>query len=408
MAFVASYFDLFVGSGKEAFLLFDIKTVHAPVEYKADGEGSIQAVFSTFDMVDSDGDVLTRAAFTDGQKVPMVWAHDWSRPIGKGVIKTDPKRAIFDGQFFMDTTDGLDAYRTVKAMSDLQEFSWGFRILDAEQETRDGMPVRVITKAEVFEVSPVLVGANRETYTLALKDGLIDLKRRRLSRHQLEAVIATLQALMGEDDAEAEADGEAPDGKAADDDEAKAQWTAAYINNLPDASFAVILPGGETDGEGKTTPRSLRKLPHHGADGKLDMAHLRNAMSREPQADMPDGAHATAHAHLMRHAKDAGIGDAGKGGDLTLSELLARVHADLETTTARVHDLPDEEALAVKDDLGGLLRRLADARSELDAALKRASTTGELSPRELARRFSEIEAINGLVVAAGGPFGRNG
>lgn len=183
--------------------MFDTKMAPSSFELKDDAQGKIEAVFSTFGVVDSDGDVLTREAFTDGQRVPLVWAHDWSRPIGKGVVKTDPKRAIFSGQFFMDTTDGKNAYQTVKAMSDLQEFSWGFRILDAEQETRDGMPVRVITKAEVFEVSPVLVGANRETYTLALKSGLldmIDLKRRRLSRHQLEAVIATLQALMGDDE----------------------------------------------------------------------------------------------------------------------------------------------------------------------------------------------------------------
>lgn len=380
--------------------MFATKTVTAPVEWKSESEGSISAVFSTFDVVDSDGDVVTRDAFTNGQAVPMVWAHDWSRPIGKGTIRTDPKRAVFDGSFFLDTTAGVDAYRTVKAMGDLQEYSWGFQILDAEQEIRDSLPVRVITKAEVFEVSPVLVGSNRETYTLAIKAGLIDLKRRRLSRHQLEAVIATLQALMGDDEEDGADDPPAGDeGKSAG---AKAEWTAAYINDLPDSAFAVILPGGKKDDEGKTTPRSLRKLPHHNKDGGLDAAHLRNALSREPQADMSASAHQTAQAHLAGHARAEGM-DGGKSADPpALADLLARVQADLETATARIHDLPDDEAYAVKDDLATLVRRLASARSELDATLKRASVTGELSPRELARRFAELEAVHGLAVAANG------
>jgi len=40
-------------------------------------------------------------------------------------------------------------------------------------------------------------------------------------------------------------------------------WDRKYINNLPDIAFALILSGGKKDSEGKTKPRSLRKLPHH-------------------------------------------------------------------------------------------------------------------------------------------------
>ena len=90
----------------------------------------------------------------------------------------------------------------------------------------------------------------------------------------------------------------------------KARWDTAYINDLPDSAFAVILPGGEKDDEGKTVPRSLRKLPHHDASGAVDMAHLRNATSREPQTDMAEAMHARAHAHLMRHADAEGMGKA--------------------------------------------------------------------------------------------------
>lgn len=134
-----------------------------------DTTGALEAVFSTFGVVDSMGDIVERGAIPETQ-VPLVWAHDWTKPIGKGVVRNEPDRAVFSGQFFLDTTSGLDAYNTVKAMGDLQEYSWGLRVNDADYVERDGAQVRVIKRAEIFEVSPVLVGANRMTGTLSLKD----------------------------------------------------------------------------------------------------------------------------------------------------------------------------------------------------------------------------------------------
>ncbi len=61
------------------------------------------------------------------------------------------------------------------------------------------------------------------------------------------------------------------------------QWSTSYINDLPDSAFLLILPGGEKDEDGKTTPRELRKLPYKDKDGKVDLPHLRNAISRANQ-----------------------------------------------------------------------------------------------------------------------------
>jgi len=61
---------------------------------------------------------------------------------------------------------------------------------------------------------------------------------------------------------------------------AEAVWTTAQINDFPDSSFAFISPGGEKDGEGKTTPRGLRHLPYEDASGKVDAAHCANALAR--------------------------------------------------------------------------------------------------------------------------------
>jgi HK97 family phage prohead protease len=102
----------------------------------------------------------------------MTWAHRWDVPVGKGAIMVQEKQAIFDGGFFLETDAGLEAYKTVKAMGALQEWSWGFRVVDAAYEQRDTQFVRLIKRAEVFEVSPVLVGAGVGTYTLGIKSHL--------------------------------------------------------------------------------------------------------------------------------------------------------------------------------------------------------------------------------------------
>lgn len=131
-----------------------------------DDAGAVVARFSSFDEPDREGDILRASAFTNGQSVPMVWAHDWSRPIGKGVIKVGKDSARFEGAFFATPT-AQEARETVKAMGDLQQWSFGFRIT----ETQDNTAIRGydITGLELFEVSPVLVGANANTATLAVK-----------------------------------------------------------------------------------------------------------------------------------------------------------------------------------------------------------------------------------------------
>jgi HK97 family phage prohead protease len=253
--------------------LFLTKHASTPVELKADAAGHIDAVFSTFGVVDSDGDILVREAFTDGQEAPLVWSHDWSRPVGKGVIRTDEKRAIFSGDFFMDTTDGADAYRTVKAMGSLQEFSWGFRILDAEPGDKDGMPVRYITKAELFEVSPVLVGANRETYTLAIKSA--DLKRH-LSRQHMDRIIAViLEALNADEVVEDEDVAPADAGKAL----TPLAFVDAYVAGLSDSDEAALLDErerieallAETRSAGATLDALLKRVDDIGAENPREL-----------------------------------------------------------------------------------------------------------------------------------------
>ena len=155
---------------------FDIKSID--LEIKNDEKGEVAAVFSIFDKVDSDGDIVKAGSIKSGFKsgdVPMVWAHKWDMPIGKGQIEQDDDKATFKGQFFMDTESGKEAYNLVKAMGELQQWSFGFKVDDSEygKFKKDGSDeeedVRFLKGLTVYEVSPVLVGANQETYTMAIK-----------------------------------------------------------------------------------------------------------------------------------------------------------------------------------------------------------------------------------------------
>lgn len=90
-----------------------------------------------------------------------------------------------------------------------------------------------------------------------------------------------------------------------DKDEGKAEWSTAMINDLPDASFLYIAPGGQKDDQGKTTPRSLRYFPVKDADGNVDLPHLRNALARIPQADIPQEAKDAAKAKAQQMLEEA-------------------------------------------------------------------------------------------------------
>tara|TARA_Y100000389_G_scaffold197563_1_gene232401 strand:- start:5257 stop:6420 length:1164 start_codon:yes stop_codon:yes gene_type:complete len=141
-----------------------------------DDSGQVEAVFSLFNSLDSDGDVVVPGAVKSGFKnnqVPMVWSHKWDMPIGKGTIAQDDDKAVFKGEFFMDTESGKEAYNLVKNMGDMQQWSFGYKVNDSEfakADTDNGdTNARYLKDLTVYEVSPVLVGANQDTYTLAIK-----------------------------------------------------------------------------------------------------------------------------------------------------------------------------------------------------------------------------------------------
>lgn len=153
----------------------DSKSVAGRVEVKDADKGTVTAVFSTFNVKDSDGDVTLPGAFEDGADVVIsAYGHkswDGVLPVGLGTIRTTKTEAILDGEFFVDTTAGLDTFRAVKALASkgLGEWSYGYDPVKFSFGEHDGERVRFLEQQKVHEVSPVLLGAGVNTRTLAAK-----------------------------------------------------------------------------------------------------------------------------------------------------------------------------------------------------------------------------------------------
>lgn len=103
----------------------------------------------------------------------------------------------------------------------------------------------------------------------------------------------------------------------------EAVWSTAQVNDLPDSSFAAISPGGEKDSEGKTTPRSLRHLPHHGPGGGIDKPHLNNALSRLSQTNISSEMKSKALSHLKSHQGKQGKQGKSSSTETTVESLVA-------------------------------------------------------------------------------------
>lgn len=76
-------------------------------------------------------------------------------------------------------------------------------------------------------------------------------------------------------------------------------WRRTYVDALPDEAFAVVhvRPDGTR----------ARHLPHHDADGRIDLPHLRSALARLGQVHWEDPVDAEhARRHLRAHHEALG------------------------------------------------------------------------------------------------------
>src|SRR5256885_6339454 len=107
------------------------KCVGAGCQIKDEAQGEITAVVATLGVVDRDGDVILAGSMPPVSRVKLsAYGHDvvmeGAAPVGLGTISPISDKAILHARYFLSTTRGLDAFRTVQELGDDGEFSFGF------------------------------------------------------------------------------------------------------------------------------------------------------------------------------------------------------------------------------------------------------------------------------------------
>lgn len=300
------------------------KNIDAEFKDAAD-DGTFIALASVFNNVDRVGDRVLPGAFkqslrqwrASGKMLPVILAHNWN-DISAHIGYADPKQVRetdkgLEVKAHLDVKESETAKRvhTLMKRGQLTAMSFGYTVPDGGQEL-DSKGVNEVSQIDLHEVGPTLVGANPDAQLQSVKSAVeaeaeetepepksepdeeTELKK---AARDLEREKIADQLSPEPPDEQAVAYGKLLDTvrKLEPDEIAdlqmlldqKAVWSGAYINELPDSAFLYVETGGEKDGDGKTTPRSLRHFPYKDSSGAVDVIHVRNALSRIPQSNLP-------------------------------------------------------------------------------------------------------------------------
>lgn len=142
-------------------------------EFKAAKDGVIEGYGAIFGNIDQGNDIVEAGAFADSlkssAKVKMLWQHNPTNPIGVwDEVKEDDKGLWVKGHILGDVEKGREATALVKAGA-IDGLSIGYRTLEFREAKVDDRWVRVIEKAELWEVSLVTFPMNPEATIDAVK-----------------------------------------------------------------------------------------------------------------------------------------------------------------------------------------------------------------------------------------------
>lgn len=177
-------------------------------------QGRIEAYASVFDTADSYGDIVRRGAFTDtlaewAEKeriIPLLYGHDFKDPFKNigGVIEAveDERGLKITADLDMDNPTAAQVFSLIQK-GRLNEMSFAFNYRDAGSITVDGEEFFEVRSVDLYEVSVVPIGANRETEILSAKSArelLTAVKQANLDAATEAVVVDALTRAAGETD----------------------------------------------------------------------------------------------------------------------------------------------------------------------------------------------------------------
>jgi len=218
-------------------------------ELKEESTGEVEAVIATLGVVDRDGEVIAKGAIKNGSKVKMSsYGHDiiggfmgsGALPVGKGAVFVEGDKVIFRGKVFLSTERGRETLAVLKELGSESEWSFGFRVLGTEvpdDAMRKLGADLILTKLDVFEVSPVVIGAGIGTQTVSAKEADEEAARVKAEQEAAEREAADLAAAekVKADAEAADAAGAAEAAEAAEQEATKAAEAEAQKSRTAEA-----------------------------------------------------------------------------------------------------------------------------------------------------------------------------
>jgi len=152
---------------------FEVAEGLASSEFKAGKKGLIEGYGSIFGNVDQGYDIVEAGAFkdslNDGHKIKMLWQHDPNQPIGVWDSVTEDEKGLrVQGSLLVEVAAAREALALLKAGA-IDGLSIGYRTLKSRDTKIDGRFVRIIEKAELWEVSLVTFPMNTAATVDAVK-----------------------------------------------------------------------------------------------------------------------------------------------------------------------------------------------------------------------------------------------
>lgn len=324
-------------------------------EIETGAKGEFTADVAVFGNVDRVGDRILEGAFSKAIKEdpppPLIYNHDHKTPpIGETVEwKQTGKSLRIKGQLFVDGDDDHPVARMVHAGMKsrngrppaLRDFSFVYGVPEggATMVRENAKSVRNLSEIRpVAEIGPALLGVNPLAGTLMAPKGI-----------GWSDVFPL---------------------------EAKAVWTTAYIDDLPDSAFLYVAPGGTVSG-GKTSPSSKRYFPYKDASGAVDLPHLRDAIDRAPDSDLSADVKATVQSRGRR------LLAAQQGKAILLSGFESKAWDDIDSyCVSSVLEMLDDAVsyIASEDDPGNVAQMQTIAKTLLAMVDKEFGELGTPDP----------------------------
>lgn len=162
----------------------------------ADGGGwEVAGYASTFGgEPDSYGDIVVRGAFDESlakRKTRLLWQHDLGEPIGKQLSLSEDEHGLFGRWSILPTDTGTKAH-TLLGAELIDSLSIGFVPVETEYR-EDG--VRLLKKADLYEVSLVTIPANSNAVITSFKSDIPTHQQVLNAAGALEAVMREAKAL---------------------------------------------------------------------------------------------------------------------------------------------------------------------------------------------------------------------